>query len=173
MKIKKDILLLTSLLFTTTFINFPIISHATDLSEMVLTGVGGSGEDSFDAVAHTLDGGVVAVGYTNSNDNGLSSNGDFDALITKYDPFGKVEWMKTLGGSKLDKFHAVTAISDGGYIAVGQSASTDIGLTNNGSTDAIVLNYSPLKWQDSWSIGLSPQVYPSYGGSSNLSGYQN
>jgi len=47
------------------------------------------------------------------------------------------------GGSSYDEFYSVAATPDGGYVAVGNSNSTDLeGLTNKGDYDAIIVKFN-------------------------------
>ena len=106
---------------------------------------GGSIWDIFQSVAPALDGGYIAVGYSYSTDGDLDdlNKGNNDAIIVKYDKNGNVVWNKNYGGSDADTFDCVASTSDGGYIAVGESWSTDGDLTglNKGQGDAIIVKY--------------------------------
>ena len=111
--------------------------------------------DSFQGVTATADGGYVAVGSFNStsftvgNDT-LTTAGDKDAIIVKYNEYGTVEWARSAGGANDDRFYGVTATSDGGYVAVGDFYSTSItagGYTFNSNsstsyTDAVIVKYN-------------------------------
>jgi hypothetical protein len=116
---------------------------------------GGDDHDTFIAVT-TVDGGVVAVGFSFSsipyNDkNGnrtLDNKGDGDAIIVMYDNNGNIEWADNFGGDDYDEFQAVTAV-DGGVVAVGFSYSSIPYDDKNGSKtlnnkdcyDAIIVRY--------------------------------
>src|SRR5215218_4553123 len=51
-------------------------------------------------------------------------------------------WSKVNGGSNSDHFWSGTGTSDGGYIAVGYTASTDGDISGmKGQTDALVVKY--------------------------------
>lgn len=106
-----------------------------------LKGFGGSGTDSLDSVANTLDGGTITVGKSNST-NLFSRAGETNAIITKLDALGDVEWQKTLSGNGNDAYTSVVQLPNGEYIAVGYSHSTDLGFNNNGASDAILVKYS-------------------------------
>lgn len=88
---------------------------------------GGTDTDRFVAVTRSLDGGIVAVGGSSSKDGDMQGlfEGYFDAIIVKYKDNGEMEWKQSFGGLQGDHFTAVTATSDGGIVAVGQSGSQD------------------------------------------------
>jgi len=101
---------------------------------------GGSGSDYFYSVI-AVDDGFVAVGESNSTDIGITNKGGSDAIIVKYGDDGTLTWAELFGGSGYDHFSSVVAVADG-FVAVGNSASTDIdGITNIGALDAIIVKY--------------------------------
>ncbi len=114
-------------------------------SETSLTG--GSLSDDFKGVAATSDGGYVAVGSSYSSNSGDITDvtrGSGDGLIAKYDSNGNLEYTKLVGGSGFDKLTSVAVTSDGGYVAVGESRSSnsgDITDINKGSSDGLVVKY--------------------------------
>jgi len=118
---------------------------------------GGSNPDCFMDVVATTDGGYIAVGVSGSNDGDLVglNKGGTDAIIVKYDSGGNVLWTKNFGGTSNEQFEAVKATTDGGYIAVGTSLSTNgdlVGL-NNGSSDAIIVKYDSngiVQWKKNY-----------------------
>lgn len=109
---------------------------------------GGSGEDTFQSVAATGDGGTIAVGRSNSQDghfSTLESKGGYDAFLVKYDDKGTAQWAAIFGGSDWDEFISVEQARDGGYIAVGFTHSSDgdlIGLSDGESRDAVMVKFS-------------------------------
>lgn len=66
----------------------------------------------------------------------------------------EIEWQRAYGGTALDYLHAVQATTDGGYIAVGESFSTDGEVSgNNGSLDAWLLKVDSngeIEWENSF-----------------------
>lgn len=56
---------------------------------------------------------------------GFTIRGYTDALIIKYDVKGNVQWKNVFGGSQPDTFNGVTALPDGGFVAVGESTSNN------------------------------------------------
>jgi uncharacterized delta-60 repeat protein len=77
--------------------------------------LGGSNGDYFYGVTSDSSGNIYAVGYENS------SNGVFEALITKWDASGNLTWQRKLGGQYDDYFYGVTSDSSGNIYAVGYS----------------------------------------------------
>ena len=75
----------------------------------------------------TSDGGAVAVGwvYQESTNPTITTNGNKDALIIKYDKKGKIEWFKNYGGSGDDEFTDIAQNNGAEYYAVGTTTSTD------------------------------------------------
>lgn len=89
----------------------------------------------------TFDGGLIAVGsfYGEVDLNGykMTSNGEKDAFIAKYNSNGELEWAKNIGGSKDDVFNKVIQTADGKYAAVGYISSSDINIDSNIKTNGI------------------------------------
>ena len=75
----------------------------------------------------TSDGGAVAVGwiYQESTNPTITTNGNKDALIIKYNKDGKIEWFKNYGGSDDDEFTDIVQNNGLEYYAVGTTTSTD------------------------------------------------
>lgn len=116
---------------------------------------GGSGQDLGSDINMTSDGGYIAAVLCWSNDgDGLGNQGINDFLIIKLDQSGNVEWKNLYGGSSDDRVRSVIQTPDGGYIAVGESYSSDGDLTtNNGDTDGWVLklnNTGEIEWEKSF-----------------------
>ncbi|MDR1102047.1 MAG: S8 family serine peptidase, partial [Clostridiales bacterium] len=103
-------------------------------------------DEEYNSVAGTLDGGYVVVGEANraSDSVGYGNNGNYDAIIVKYDVDDNVVWTKNAGGGDNDSFYDVVAMSDGSIVAVGESdgASTSPGWGNNGDADAVIVKYN-------------------------------
>ena len=83
----------------------------------------------------TSDGGAVAVGwiYQESTNPTITTNGNKDAFIIKYDKNGKIEWFKNYGGSGDDEFTSVIQLNDNVFIGYGNTDSADGNFTGNDS----------------------------------------
>jgi len=113
---------------------------------------GGSDHDYFNHVTAVSDGFVV-VGYSYADTFGsgdwsnIKRKGISDATIVKYNSDGQVVWKRNFGGSDVNVFTSVTAVSDG-YIAVGYTFKDSFGnadwtgVTGNGGTEAVMVKYS-------------------------------
>ena len=93
--------------------------------------VGGNmGEVLFTGDA-TIDGGVVAIGQTSSNDGDISvSYGGNDTWIVKLSNQGELEWDYTIGTDWFDTGQAILATSDGGYLIGSNSIILEGGIGN-------------------------------------------
>jgi hypothetical protein len=91
--------------------------------------VGGTGADGARAVAATMDGGLVAVGYTFSYGEGHS-----DMIAVKFDAGGVIDWARTFGGSGWEYADAVVGTQDGGAVVAGYTTSE-----GEGSRDVYVV----------------------------------
>lgn len=115
-------------------------------------------------VAVLKDGSIVAVGYTTSNN--IVSDAEYkckdtaEALIVKYSAKGDRQWIKIFGGSGADEFYSVAATPDGGFIAGGESTSSDLDLKGIGSANhkAVFVKYTAdgaVSWKKALSGGSS------------------
>jgi hypothetical protein len=89
---------------------------------------------------------------TNSNDgDAIGNHGNYDFLIVKLKCFGSIVWKKLLGGSGLDKAHSACQLSDGGYMAAGETYSNNGNVSgNHGQSDYWVVKLDAngnLLWQ--------------------------
>ncbi|MCL2143779.1 MAG: hypothetical protein FWH44_05955, partial [Methanomassiliicoccaceae archaeon] len=108
--------------------------------------------------------GYVAVGNADTFisgdwDAGVTGKGSVDAIIVKFDLNGELQWAKNFGGNATDGFEGVTAMPDGGVIAVGFSGFASFntgnwtGYYNYGTSndDAIAVKfdaYGEVEWKD-------------------------
>ena len=102
----------------------------------------------------TSDGGYVVVGKSESNDGNVTGNhGIYDFWIVKLDATGSIQWQKCFGGTNYDFANAIQTTSDGGYIVVGNSNSTNGDVTgNHGNDDCWVVKLDAtgsIQWQKS------------------------
>ena len=131
---------------------------------------GGSDADELTRVTPALDGGYVAVGYTNSTDGDIEqtgkAEGDRDAIIAKFDDDLNLAWVTRVGGTKdesvsgtqQDSFvglvqmqdaHALDGLGEdvevsAGYVAVGYSNANngDLEGANQGGQDVLVTKFT-------------------------------
>ncbi|GAB4276309.1 MAG: hypothetical protein Kow0029_18140 [Candidatus Rifleibacteriota bacterium] len=97
------------------------------------------------------------------NDVTAFNGGTSDCWAVKIDSTGAILWQKNYGGSSDDYFYAVTETSDGNYVLVGQSKSSDMDLTgNNGVGDIWLVKVSSADGSIIWQ--------KNYGGSNDEAG---
>ncbi len=95
------------------------------------------------SVEQTKDAGFIAVGFSGSSNTGtltgLTSNGQDDYWVIKFDGNGLIDWQKLLGGSLSDYGFSVHQTTDSAFIIAGRAYSSNTGnlagLINNGSGD--------------------------------------
>ena len=100
--------------------------------------LGGTKNESAQAVIKTSDGGYAILGYTQSMNFDITnkSNESFDYWLLKYNKYDILEWQKTYGGSNDDRGNDIIQTSDGGYAVIGFSKSSDGNvIENNGAHD--------------------------------------
>ncbi len=116
---------------------------------------GGSEEDFVMGICSTSDGGVIASGYSYSENGDLTTNLGFsDAWLIKLAANGDIDWKRTYGGTQYDSANDIQQTTEGGYIVAGSSYSNDGDLTsNNGGWDMWVFKLDPsgdIQWQTSF-----------------------
>ncbi len=109
-----------------------------------LKGFGGSQDDRYRKVL-PVDGGFTAMGLT------YSTNGSFEAfsqtgfytVLTKFDKNGNVLWHCPIGSSGHTRMHDFAVLSDGSYVAVGESNAKNLGYDNpNGNYGSLIVKIS-------------------------------
>jgi len=101
--------------------------------------LGGPGEDNGWLVEEVSDGFLVA-GFTNS-----SGAGGFDCYLVKTDSDGELEWSRTYGGEADDRCWGMVPARDGGFVLVGETASSGAG-----EEDCLVVK-TDSRGRESWS----------------------
>jgi hypothetical protein len=81
---------------------------------------GGDRDDQGRTVQQTSDGGYIIIGDTHSSEL------DSDIWLIKTDADGDIIWTNTFGGSARDEGHDVQQTSDGGYIIIGDTYSSEL-----------------------------------------------
>lgn len=106
---------------------------------------GGKGTDVCEAAVINADGTYTLVGYSDSENDGdktQSCQGLDDFWVVKIDAQGNKLWDKRYGGNQPDVPFDIKATPDGGYIILGQSASSasgDKSQNSRGSFDCWVV----------------------------------
>jgi uncharacterized delta-60 repeat protein len=114
--------------------------------------LGGSVDETANAIQTTSDGGYIVAGSTNSSDGNITGyHGYTDYWVVKLDATGTIQWQKILGGTNLDQAQSIQTTSDGGYVVAGFSRSTDGDVTgNHGPPDYWVVKLDStgtIQWQ--------------------------
>ena len=99
--------------------------------------LGGSKNESAQAVVNTTDGGYAILGHAQSMDGDVTnkSNESYDYWVLKYDSTNQLQWQKTYGGSDDDRGADLIQTSDGGYAIIGKSKSNDLDVSENAGFD--------------------------------------
>lgn len=118
-------------------------AHAADGDKAWIKTYGGTGYEEFHSVLETSDGGFVAFGHSMSSNQDWAHNnyGEYDGIMAKFDAAGELTWVKNYGGSGVEYFLDAAETSDGGYVAVGETMSTDNHLESTspqGSNDFLI-----------------------------------
>jgi hypothetical protein len=126
--------------------------------------LGGSGMDIATCVQQTSDGGYIVSGNSNSTNSDVANNiGGIDYWILKLAANGNVIWQKSLGGTVYDYGNEIQETTDGGYVIVGYTNSTNGDITgNHGNYDCWVVKMDALGtlvWQKSLGGSLLDQAF--------------
>lgn len=116
---------------------------------------GGSDYDRLHGATATPDGGLVAVGYSRSSDNHLSSNNGYDDVwVLRIDSLGDTLWSVNYGGTQQDYGQSVVCTNDGGFLVSGSTSSNNFDVSgNHGGEDYWVLkldSLGSLQWQKTY-----------------------
>lgn len=103
---------------------------------------GGTQNDRVFDVAEALDGGLVMVGYSESEDFDITdSKGSYDFWVVKLSKVGNVVWKKSFGGSGIDQAYGIAKTNQNTFIITGVSNSDDLDIRQNlGSSDVWVIH---------------------------------
>lgn len=126
---------------------------------------GGSGDDRGEDIVQTSDGGFAVLGYSDSNDGGVTSNaGAQDYWLAKLDSNGNLLWQQSYGYLGADRGKSILITQDGGFFITGildVTASGGAGNTKNASFKHAGGDYWALKLNSEGTIEWSKY----YGGS--------
>jgi hypothetical protein len=114
--------------------------------------LGGSKNESAQAVTKTTDGGYAILGYTQSNDGDVlnKSNESYDYWLLKFDAKNQLQWQKTYGGSDDDRGFDLIQTSDGGFAVLGKSKSNDLDVSENSGFDDFWISKLDSNGSISW-----------------------
>ena len=91
-------------------------------------------------------------------------NGEIESDVITYTPKLVKKWASEIDGNGEEEFLDVEKTSDGGYIAVGYTTSTNIsGLTNKGSADCLIAKYD-ANGNEQWKKSVGGSEYDWYSG---------
>jgi uncharacterized delta-60 repeat protein len=94
----------------------------------------------------------ATFGHGESNETVLTSAGDYDLFVARYNPDGTLDWAKTAGGTSWDKCRGITALSDNSTVVTGffygttifgPGESNETVLTSAGYGDIFIARYNP------------------------------
>jgi len=116
---------------------------------------GGADVDIPYSIKFTTDGGTIVAGYTDSKGGDVSPQPNreyWDLWVLKLDQCGNIQWERSFGGTGYESARDILQTSDGGYLVLGETNSTDGGVINGygGTKDIWLLKLSAsgnLEWQ--------------------------
>jgi hypothetical protein len=128
---------------------------------------GGSGNEDFEFIAKTPDGGLIAVGSASVADGDVNGSvfhgGVDDAWVVKMNAFGNIQWQQLYGGSD-DDWAGTICVTNYGYAVMSFSSSHDGQVSNHhggNNVDGWVMKLSPagnILWQNCY--GGSKEEHP-------------
>ncbi|MEP7373312.1 MAG: gliding motility-associated C-terminal domain-containing protein [Chitinophagaceae bacterium] len=92
---------------------------------------GGSSVDIPFVIKFTSDGGTIVAGYTDSKDGDIDAHTSreyWDLWVAKLDKCGTIQWEQSFGGTGYESARDIVQTSDGGYMVLGETNSTDGGV---------------------------------------------
>jgi len=120
----------------------------------------GTGITSVMAVKPTTDNGYIVAGsdFAFSADS-IGNHGIRDFMVTKLNSSGSPDWIKCLGGTSNEEAQSIEQTSDGGYIVVGYTNSSDGQVTGwHGNSDYWVVKLD-ASGNISWQKALGGALY--------------
>lgn len=123
-----------------------------------------SGNNMASAAIDLVDGSTYVATYTASTTvYGQVNAGGDDILVVKLDALGDTVWTRLLGGSGTDRVYRIRAVSTGGIIAAGSTASNNGDMTgNNGGFDGFLMRISSdgaLQWVQLYGGSSDDRLY--------------
>ncbi len=132
--------------------------------------LGGDGAEEATCVTPTSDGGYILAGFIGGVFGTISATGDLaipdadasgtrggtaDMWIVKLNSAGIMQWHNIVGGSGSDYANDIIQTSDGGYLVIGDSYSTDLDAAAANDVDGSG-RHGALPNPDIWAIKLRP-----------------
>jgi hypothetical protein len=116
---------------------------------------GGTKNDRVNDVVEADDGGLLMVGYTESEDFDISnSKGGYDYWVIKLEKDGHLHWKENYGGSGIDQAFSIAKTNNNSYLIAGRSNSIDGQISKSiGNFDAWVIHindHGHLLWEKSF-----------------------
>jgi hypothetical protein len=124
--------------------NALIMKYDTDGEVVWKKVVQGDSYDTFNSIQRIYSGGYIVAGSSVSSSGDYAYNfGSEDAILARFDENGNTLWIKNIGGQSVERFLSVQKLSDGGFVAVGNSNSNDGHLAgiNKGGLDGIIAKF--------------------------------
>jgi len=151
----------TLICYNLSFSDIFIARYNPDGTLMWAKRAGSTGQDISLAIAAFSDNSTVITGVfegsatfgeDETNETILTSSGDMDIFIAKYDPNGSLVWAKRAGGTWVDSGFGITTLSTGSSIITGrfrymatfgEEELNETILTSLGLEDIFIANYNP------------------------------
>ncbi|MBL7722633.1 MAG: gliding motility-associated C-terminal domain-containing protein [Chitinophagaceae bacterium] len=152
---KRQLVRKTSLLIALVLLLTPLGMKAQVPPQQWSRHYGGADVDIPYSIKFTTDGGTIVAGYTDSRGGDVSPQPNreyWDLWVLKLDQCGNIQWERSFGGTGYESARDILQTSDGGYMVLGETNSTDGGVINGygGTKDIWLLKLSAsgnLEWQ--------------------------
>lgn len=152
---KRQLVRKTSQLITLAFLLVTLGMKAQVPPQQWSRHYGGADVDIPYSIKFTTDGGTIVAGYTDSRGGDVSpqpSREYWDLWVLKLDQCGNIQWERSFGGTGYESARDILQTSDGGYVVLGETNSTDGGVINGygGTKDIWLLKLSAagnMEWQ--------------------------
>ncbi len=117
-----------------------------------IQGIGGKRNDKFVKVLALGSDSFAALGNTESTDGSFAdfTQTGFYSFLTKYDADGNVKWTCPIGSSGHTRMYDFAQLTDGSFIAVGETKAADLGFENPNKTYLSVIVKISAKGTVQW-----------------------
>ncbi len=115
---------------------------------------GGSNTDTCYDIVEVVDG-YIMIGSSDSVDVDIKGNkGGYDFWVVKIDKNGSQVWEKSFGGKEIDEAYQIIKASDGNFLLVGETRSSDADITGQkGGADVWIVKMNAdgaIIWQKTY-----------------------